>query len=247
MVLFMKHSRLLTVVIPAYNTGESIHETVTDIATTLSESLDWSGVAILVVDDGSTDNQQTRASAIRAGATVLSFSKNLGKGAAVRAGYREATGELVAFLDADNSYNPEDLKLLIEKSQNCEIVIGKRQRRVRGHSSSMMRNLGSRAFHLLTHIALKRTFLDTQAGIKIIHIKEAREYAETGVVDRFAFDVELLAMAEVRGWRVGEVDVTPIPKDFSTVKVSLTMAMTFLSVIGIAYRKYRGFYDSPKR
>ena len=79
---------------------------------------------ILVVDDGSRDQTASRAS--RAGARVISMGENRGYGASIKAGMRQAKHNLIAILDADGTYPPEELPELIRLSQTADMAVGAR-------------------------------------------------------------------------------------------------------------------------
>jgi len=105
----------ISVVIPAYNEAENLPVLIDRIRLAL---VSYSWVEILIVDDGSTD--QTRAVIERmrsADKTIhyLSFSRNFGHQAALRAGYEHARGECVVSLDADGQHPPELIPALIQQ------------------------------------------------------------------------------------------------------------------------------------
>ncbi len=84
-------------------------------------------VEIIVVDDGSTDN--TAVSAKDAGATVISHSYSKGNGAAVKTGAREASGDILVFMDADGQHDCNDIPRLIDRlTEGVDMVVGARQK-----------------------------------------------------------------------------------------------------------------------
>ena len=109
----------LSIIIPAKNEAASIGEVVGRIRS------DFPKVEIIVVDDGSTD--RTAALAEERGANVVSHPQSLGNGAAVKAGARAATGEILVFLDADGQHDPADIPRLLEKlDEGYAMVVGAR-------------------------------------------------------------------------------------------------------------------------
>lgn len=96
-----------SVVVPAFEEEARIADSVGHITAALASVHAQGGVEVVVVDDGSRDSTAERAEA--AGARVVRFGKNQGKGAAVRAGVLVARGRTVAFTDADLAYPPSVL------------------------------------------------------------------------------------------------------------------------------------------
>jgi len=137
----------LSVVVPAYREAGRIGETVATLRSELAPVHHEGGVEIVVVDDGSDDG--TAAAGRAAGAdVVVEFPVNRGKGAAVRAGMRIASGSVVAFTDADLSYPPHQiLGLLEEVEQGADAAVGDRRHpdSVAVTDASWLRRTGSRA------------------------------------------------------------------------------------------------------
>ena len=103
----MSHNPLVSVVIPAFNSADSIAAT---IASVLAQT--YRPLEIIVVDDGSTDDTLAVAQAISPAARVWRQA-NAGPASARNRGIREARGELLAFLDADDGWLPEKLALQV--------------------------------------------------------------------------------------------------------------------------------------
>ena len=117
----------LSIVIPAKNEAGSIADVVSRARSAFGDA------EIIVVDDGSEDD--TRSLAESAGAIVRSHPVSLGNGAAIKTGARTASGELIAFMDADGQHSPEDLSRLVERlGEGFDMVVGARH--ARGHASA---------------------------------------------------------------------------------------------------------------
>lgn len=228
----------LDVVVPAYHAEARIADTVASLAATLQPLL--GGGRIIVVDDGSGD--ETAANAEAAGASVRVHPRNRGKGAAVRTGFAASTSALVAFIDGDGAYDPALLFDFVVAAQDADVVIGVREVGAAGGRASLMRNLGSRVFNAATRVTLVEPRRDTQAGIKLVRREVADALASRGLIERFAFDVELLALCESRGWRVVEIPVAPRETDGSTVRFSTEVLRTLFDVLRVRFHQARGRY-----
>ena len=115
----MAEPRAVSVVIPAFNEEEGI----ADVVTRLAAFGPWK--EILVIDDGSTDRTADRAAS--AGARVVGHPYNKGNGAAVKTGIREATGEVVLFMDADGQHDPAEAAAEVSPIGVHDMVIGARK------------------------------------------------------------------------------------------------------------------------
>src|SRR6188508_3733825 len=104
----------VTIVVPAFNEGDSIGA----VVTTLRAAGPWHEV--LVVDDGSTDG--TGDAAARAGARVVRHPYNKGNGAAVKSGIRAATGEFILIIDGDGQHKPADALRLVSRLGEYDLV-----------------------------------------------------------------------------------------------------------------------------
>ncbi|MCQ3806308.1 MAG: glycosyltransferase [Acidimicrobiaceae bacterium] len=210
----------LSVVVPAYCEAERIASTVAEIRSELDSLHVGGDLEIVVVDDGSPDDTARRAT--EAGADlVIELPANQGKGAAVRAGVLASRGRTVAFTDADLAYSPDQLLgLLAVVEAGCEVVIGNRyaELSVADRSVSGLRRLGSRAVNLFARTVLAGRYRDTQCGCKAFRADVAKALMAAGRIDGFAFDVELLHLAERCGYAVAEVPVRVVNSESSTVR-----------------------------
>ncbi|MCL4545074.1 MAG: glycosyltransferase [Chloroflexi bacterium] len=210
-----RHAVDLSVVIPAFNEEELIERA---IRTTLRELLTLEvNFEIIVVDDGSTDETFKRAEGVAgtlnrhtpASVAVLRYPANGGKGYAVRYGVQHSTGRWVAFLDADLDLHPRLLSrlVLVQQETGADVVIGSKR-----HPESVVnypteRKLYSTAYYWLCRLLFGLPVHDTQTGIKLLRGDFARNVLPHLQVDRFAFDLEMLAEAHRRGLRLAEAPI----------------------------------------
>lgn len=235
----------LSVVVPAYQESGVIASTVAAIRAIVGD-LDG-GAEIVVVDDGSTDD--TSAEADEAGADqVITLSPNAGKGAAVRAGALAARGRTVVFTDADLAYAPDQIPPLLDQIEaGWDIVVGSRYAdgATAEVAASRLRRAGGRVVNFLVRLVLVGDHADTQCGLKAFRGDVARLlFAETRI-DRFAFDVELFALAERHRLSLLAVPVRVVNSTRSSLRLTHDMAMFVVDLIRISWWLRRG-YSEPR-
>ena len=164
-----------------------------------------------MVDDGSDDDTSGRARSLTADLPhhrVIRLRANQGKGAAVRAGIRAARGASIAYMDADMAIDPRAIPLLLEQLVTNEAAIGSRSLPdSMVESRYMIRLLMGRLFNRLVTAGTELDFLDTQCGFKAFRTEVARLVFHLVPIDRFAFDVEVLACSHRLGLAIAEVPV----------------------------------------
>ncbi len=205
--------RRLSVVVPAFNEAGRLPPTLQRIGAFLATSPSWQPAEIVVVDDGSTDATAAAAGAATAPdgieLRVISHPVNRGKGAAVRTGFAAAAGDAVLLTDADLSAPIEDLERLAERFGPAVVAVGSRavDRRLIETPQPRHRDLMGRVFNLVLRTSRLTRLHDTQCGFKLFPGELARALAAAQRLDGFAFDVELLVLAEHWGYRVREIGV----------------------------------------
>lgn len=165
------------------------------------------GLEVIVVDNGSTDG--TASVARELGATVV-LESTPGYGAAVHAGLMAATAELVAFMDADCSFDPVDLLPLIEdvRTGNVDIAVGRRRPTARGTWP-----WHARVGNWLIVAWLRHRISLPAHDIAPMRVCRRAELLALDIQDRrFGYPVELLSKATGAGWRFGEHDVPYRPR-----------------------------------
>ncbi len=160
----------LSIVIPALNEEKSIADIVHRVEA-VEDSLRKVGVECvetIVVDDGSRDNTAQIAANLPS-VRLLRHPSNRGYGAAIKTGFRHAQGELLAFLDADGTYPPEEFPVLCQAalSQDADLVVGSRRS---GADSQMppIRRLGNFLWSNLISVTGNRRCSDPASGMRVL-------------------------------------------------------------------------------
>lgn len=199
----------LSVIIPAYNEERRLPVTLPQVLA-FAEAQDYT-VEVLVVDNASTDHTAEIVHRMLAAHPMLSlhYQPVRGKGAAVRKGMMEGRGEYLLIYDADMAMPVREIsKFLPPALTGCEVAIASREApgAVRYHEP-WYRHLMGRVFNLLVRLLAVPGVQDTQCGYKCFQRQAARDIFTTQRIDGWAFDVEILHIALLRGYRIVEVPI----------------------------------------
>ncbi len=230
----------LTVVIPAYNEEARLPATLGRLAAWASGRSEE--IAILVIDDGSTDGTAAIASRFGRPVAVLRLARNSGKGAAVKAGVLASTGTYVLVTDADLSTPIDEYDRLLEAvDRGSAVAIGSRA--VQGSRveapQPLRRRLMGRAFNQLVQALVLPGLHDAQCGFKLFRGVDARQIFARVATQGFAFDVEALVVARSLGHTVAEVPVEWWDSPDSRVQPLRDPARMLLELIQIRRRAGR--------
>jgi dolichyl-phosphate beta-glucosyltransferase len=226
----------LSIVIPAYNEGERLGKTLTRIIEWTDQALEE--FEIIVVDDGSTDNTVEIAKSISPQVRVVSYTPNQGKGHAVRAGVLASTGNTVLFSDADLSTPIEECERLGSALATADIAIGSRglpESDIVERQPWYRQTMG-KTFNGIVRMLAVRGVSDTQCGFKLFRGGLARELFADLTISHFAFDVEILFMAQQRGYRIAEVPVRWINDERTHVNAFTDSSRMLMDVVRIRVR-----------
>nr|SVE88209.1 EOG090X0BIY [Daphnia similis] len=217
----------LSVIVPAYNEEKRLPVMLEECLDYLEKKLKSNPSCtfeVLIVDDGSNDrttevglsySKKYGCDKVR----VLTLSTNRGKGGAVRLGMLSARGEQLLFADADGATTFEDISKLqnnlkeLVKDQPMDktlgLVCGSRAHLEKEAiaSRSFFRTVLMKGFHLLVWLFAARSVRDTQCGFKLLTRPTARLCFPNLHIERWAFDVELIYIAEYMKIPTGEVSV----------------------------------------
>ncbi|GFE58399.1 glycosyl transferase [Geobacter sp. AOG1] len=169
---------------------------------------------IIVVDDGSSDGTAGLTEALSGDIPelrLISYPQNRGKGHALRTGVLASRGGLVLLTDADLSTPIEELERLRPFIDNgsCHVAIGSRalaMSRITKRQPWWRQGMG-KIFNRFVKALVINDYSDTQCGFKLFTGETARSLFSKAHIDRFAYDVEILALAKKNGYRVAEVPI----------------------------------------
>lgn len=241
----------LSVVIPAYNEESRIVATLEGVSGFLEDN--FRNFEIVVVDDGSSDATRSvveRLARELGDITLISYPANQGKGYAVQKGVLASRGELVLFSDADMSTPVEEVKRLISSiREGFDIAIGSRGLResdVRLKQPWYRQGMG-KTFNLMVRLLTVGGISDTQCGFKLFRGEVARSLFRKTLIKGFAFDVEVLFLAEKSGYKIKEVPVKWFNSPGSKVRLFRDSFRMFLELLRIRTHYLAGRYSAAQR
>jgi glycosyltransferase involved in cell wall biosynthesis len=243
----------LTIVVPVYNGGEEIVANIDVIRRTVVERLSGEAIELIVVSDGSIDGSAERLLEARSeGVRVIHYDRNLGKGYAVRAGSLASRGDWVALIDADLDLDPASIPHYLElaRRERLDFAIGSKRHPESDVQYPRSRRVASWCYQQLNRLLFRLDVRDTQVGLKLFSRRVVDEVMPLLFVKRFAFDVELLAVATALGR--GRIQELPVRLEYrfqgsalrsSSVLRALwdTAAIFYRLRILRTYQRKRGF------
>jgi dolichyl-phosphate beta-glucosyltransferase len=215
----------LSVILPAYNEAARIRPYLESIGQYVERR--GTPAEILVVDDGSDDRTDLVVARVQAAlpmVRLLRLDRNSGKGAAVRNGVLEARGATVLIADADGATaipEIERLEAAIEKGADLAIgsrFLGSHDPRYRVLARWHRSALGNLFNAIVQRLGIAG-LTDTQCGFKLFRQTAARDLFSLARVNGYGFDLEILYLAQRRGYRISEVPINWTDQPGSKVRV----------------------------
>jgi dolichyl-phosphate beta-glucosyltransferase len=239
----------ISVVIPAYNELERLPPTLETVRTYLKEN--FASWEIIVSDDGSDDGMIDQ---LRSKFTDVRFIRspiNQGKGAAVRRGMLDAKGRYVLFSDADLSTPIDELKPLIKAMEEAR-ADGAIASRGMPESKLVVRQpwyreCAGRLFNMVVRPLTGLPFYDTQCGFKLFRREAARSVFSVATANGFAFDVEVLMIAQMLGYTIVEVPVRWINAEGTKLNFAVHGPKMIADIMSYRWRRFSGVYQDRAR
>lgn len=200
----------LSIIVPAYNEEKTVGEIIRRL---LVLQIDGWTSEVIVVNDASTDNTRNVLDGFLSGVKAINLPKNGGKGSAIRAGLKEATGDFAVIQDADLECKPEEIPLLIRALGDISLgnkiaVMGSREIHEGNKKVKSLSGMGSRFITFLINFLWGASLTDTLMCYKLFP-RETFEYFNAG-----RFEAEMLFIARLlqNGYKIVEVPVTYNPR-----------------------------------
>jgi len=226
----------ISIIIPAYNEAQNLRFLLPEIKK-ISLTSD-NPLEIIVVDDGSEDD--TEKVAREEGVHVLKHPYNMGNGAAIKTGLRNATGDLCVFIDADLQHPPQEIYKLIEPLGEYEMVIGVR----RSSAQKLHRRIANRFFNMLASYVTGRKILDLTSGFRAIKTETAKKFIPL-LPNGFSYPTTLTLAFLKTGRGVKFLPVDSNPRNTGRSKISLLQDgirfVLIIAKIATIYSPFRVF------
>lgn len=202
--IFSKEINLISIIVPAFKQEKTIVKDLSKIKQVL-DKLRYASELICVVD-GKIDQTFERASKFAKhypNVKVIGYEINRGKGYAVRFGMAESRGDVVVFIDAGMDLNPNGLSMLLEHFEwyDSDIVVGSKRHPVSKVDYPWQRRILSIGYQLLVWLLFGLRVRDTQVGMKFFKREVLEKVLPRLLVKHYAFDVEMLAVANYLGFK----------------------------------------------
>lgn len=206
----------LSIIIPSFNEGKTLEKIVEKV---LSSTVSYKR-ELIIVDDGSRDNTPSilRKLSKKPGVKTIVNPKNLGKGASVSRGLKDARGDIILIQDADLEYDPQDIKKILNlfKAKGVKVVYGSR---ILGNNpiSHWTFNLGGRLVTFITNILFSTNITDEPTGYKAFRgdVLKNIKLKSKG----FEFCPEVTAKIAKKGIKIYEVPISYHPRPVEEKKI----------------------------
>ena len=234
----------LTLVVPSYNGGSQLTETICDMTTSLREL--GRSFEVIVVSDGSTDGSERELMAASQEVRVLHYPHRQGKGTALRVGMARAKGRYVAFIDGDGDLDVREISnfLSLMDLYDPHLILGSKRHPLSQLQYPLLRRILSWIYQKVVRVLFGLNVRDTQTGMKLIRRDVLDAVLPRMLEKRFAFDLEFLVVARRLGFR--RLFEAPVRLDYkfeSTVAPRAAVHI-LLDTAAIFYRRFiLRYYD----
>lgn len=207
---------VLSVIVPVYNEAGTAGDVVDRLRAT------GIPMQIVIVDDGSDDGTGERLVRFRDDndVTLLSHPRNRGKGAAIRTAIAAVRGDVVVIQDADEEYDPNDFRYLLQPiiAGEADVVYGSRYGHFRNTVSPWWHRLANGTITWLTGLAIGRRLHDVETCYKMARREHFESVADRLREPRFGIEIELTARWARLGLRFAERPIGYRPRSYAAGK-----------------------------
>lgn len=236
----------LSIILPAYNEEHRIERSL-EIRHKYLERQNYS-YEVVIVNDGSTDKtREIIKEKIKDWPhfKLEEYGENRGKGYAVRHAMLKAKGEWRLFMDVDESVPIKEIELLWPHIKEYEIIIGSRycEGGKVAEKQPLIRRFISRGGNLLIQLLVAWGIKDTQCGFKMFSEHVAKEIFPLQTMERWSFDIELIAIAKRHGFKIKEVPIVWHEEPGSRLRAVKASARALKDLFVIKWRLLLGKYN----
>lgn len=235
---------MLSLIIPAYNEEKRIGQTLDNYTKFFNKSLkDYELIIVLnscvdntlkVVEEFARKNKNIK---------IREFKEKIGKGGAIKEGFKLAKGDLIGFVDADSSTSPEEFLKLYNNINDYDGIIASRwvKGSVISKKQPFLRIIFGRVFNFIVRILFGFKYKDTQCGAKLFKKNAVEKIIDNIGLTKWAFDIDLLYLMKRNNFRIKEFPTTWVDNPDSKLNLKRATKQMALSVIRLR------LYYSPFR
>lgn len=226
----------VSVILCAYNEGGVIEDAIVRVVKVMKGTS--YNFEVIVVDDGSQDDTKDKAiKYIEANGDhrvkVVSHRRNLGKGSAIKTGFANSRGRYIVILDGDLDVAPEMIPSYIKALEENDVAVASKWHPLSQAAVPLKRKVLSFGFNVLAKTFTGIKLRDTQTGLKALRREVLERLSPKFVVNRYAFDLELVGACNHSGYKIAELPVNVQIDNMVSFRDILRMAIDILKV---AYR-----------
>ena len=241
-----KDSLMLSIILPAFNEGHRLLDSLQKIMTAVAGVT--SGFEIIIVDDGSSDDTLAKAKSMEGPAVkVIGYAPNKGKGYAVKKGILAARGRYRLFMDVDLATSLESIGEFVKliEAGNADIIIGDRKSDMNRQiiPQPFSRQFFGAGFTMLSRLLLNCRVNDFTCGCKLFTDEACETVFSRQRIDRWAFDSEILFIAQKHGLRILESPVIWRHQHNSKVRLFKDIFTSLMGLLEIRLNDAKGLYQ----
>ena len=215
----------ISLCIPIYNEESILHDTVETLSSYMQKTF-VEDYEIIFINDGSKDRSLEILSSVAQkikNIRVVTYDQNQGKGYAVRQGVLQSNGKIIIFTDCDLAYGTDVIRQMFdmfEKYPSYDVIIGSRKKHPEGYEGyTRIRKFVSHSYIRILSLIGGIKVSDFQCGCKGFRAETGKKIFEKCIINRFAFDIEVLTYAHDLNAGIGEMPVKIINHRNSTVHI----------------------------
>ena len=224
----------LSIIIPAYNEETRIGKTLENYTSFFNKNI--KNYEIIVILNGCVDNTLEIVNKIanKNGALkILEFKEKIGKGGAIKEGFKLAKGDLIGFVDADSSTSPEEFLKLYNNILDYDGIIASRWMKgsIISKKQPFLRIIFGRVFNFIVNILFGFHYKDTQCGAKLFKKEAVEKIIGSIGLTKWAFDIDVLYLMKRNKLRIIEFPTVWGDSPESKLKLWKTAKQMALSII----------------
>jgi glycosyltransferase involved in cell wall biosynthesis len=199
---------LVSIILPCYKEEKHLLESVQELLK-VARGYNFT-YEFIFVEDGSPDKTAAELKKLEPSLSNSKFiyhERNKGRGAAIKSGYKAASGDIIGYIDIDLEVSPLYISDLVDALKLTDVAIGKREYFYKFTFQAVLRNILSLGYRRLSKFILHHPYTDTETGYKFFHKKSVEPFFDKIENDHWFWDTEFMIMVYKHDLSVSEIPV----------------------------------------